>query len=317
MGFFSFEGAQPHRYTTIQALRDQGISTTKLSDADAPDVIELASSLVMRFTDQWFVPVLNDLEMNGQGDPVIHHPKLLPILDILQVALINIDIIGDTALTTDEFAISTNRRFVQREPLVGFTGRKKLALDPSVGAKSFPRGVRNVRLKAIFGWLDNFKDICTKTTQAVGDCQGDVTVESTIGISAGDVIIAYDSNDNFFHAILTEVDSTTKTLKFDMVKRLPAAVDSGATLCAFGRVPPLVERATIILVEDLRASISSSAFKKAQFQSGIVSERTDNYSYRLASPVGGDLGSAANSTGNLQADNILRHYTAPQYIGFA
>ena len=317
MGFFGFEGSQPHRYTTLQRIRDEGFAITSLPDADALRAVETASRLVNQVTDQLFVPIFQVLELDGEGDPVIHHPKLLPILKVLRLAFINIDLLGTTPLTTDEFSIHNTRRFIKREPLIGFTGRKKFVFDPDVGAKNFPRGVRNVELRAYFGWLEAFKEIETKTTTDVANGAVSVDVESVDGILQDDVIVARDSDDNSFFAIVTAIDVANKKLFFDVINGLSKTVASGAELFAFGRVPLLVERATLILLNDLTPKIGSSSFLRNQFLAGVISERTDNYNYRKQSSSGGDLGSRINSTGSLEADNLLSNFTAPPLIAFA
>ena len=75
-------------YTTIQRLRDEGITAAVLSDAAAQAAIRRASTTINRVTGQWFFPVESTERISVPFKrSTIHLPNLIPILRISSLIL--------------------------------------------------------------------------------------------------------------------------------------------------------------------------------------------------------------------------------------
>ena len=94
----------------------------------------------------------------------------------------------------------------------------------------------------------------------------------------------------------------------------------GQTLATYGRIPQLIRYATIRLVAKMYPRIGDSSEQEDLISQAIVSEKTDNYSYKLdASLLRERIEAGANSTGDTEVDSILSQMVdeIPVYIGFA
>ncbi len=332
------------KYTTIKAIRDQGIDATALPDIQALDLICLESEAVNQFTGQWFSPVDKVVRLDGTGSQSVHLDELVPIVKVRRVSLLSRGLGSTTSLllvpeqdfvkTFREIKLISGRSGAKFKGDLGYTsfeaGPIGNAFDNQsfvqgyVRRSEFPEGTQNVEIDGVFGWLEGRKEVETKLdgTVAVGT-RAQIAVDSVAGFKVKNIVDVIDSDElsatfgqSLLRFIVNEIDVNTKVLKFDAVE-LTEALPNDSKVITYGRVPRMVERAVLILVNRIKDVLGSSASASVTITDRIIEERTDNYMYRLREENAEDLGNTRSpfSTGSVEADRLLAHFHAPPYWG--
>jgi hypothetical protein len=182
-----------------------------------------------------------------------------------------------------------------------------------------PINPRFVTLDGVFGWLeDDFYPIRTTLASAVNPGAGTIPLTSVAGISPGDVILigrdAYPKSEAILVDAIRGNNIITDPIKCTCLAGEPAV--------RYGRVPRLIQYATILLVKDKRVPIGVRGTdmdpdNPRWFAERLQSESVEGYSYSLAQlPTMYGAAGGSWTTGNPEADDCLQQYACPNlYIG--
>jgi hypothetical protein len=265
-------------YATIADLRAEGVDAASVPDERARELILLASRFIDRLTGQWFFPRRGRLRLDGDGSAFLHHPALIPILDVQRLA------VDGRVYAPAEYAV--RERYVE--------------LIRGV----FPKGRANVEIDGVFGWLEARPKV--GTALAAGLSTGDTEVElaGAMDLRPKDALLI----GGHVPLIVGRIAGTKVT-----GDPVPGGAPPGTPAVTHGRVPRPVERACLMLAARSRHGLATDAGARAAVGDRIIEERTDNYMYRLAPAreAGGD----EHTTGDLAVDRLLADYVAPPFVG--
>jgi len=292
------------QYTTIQRLRDEGLSVTDVPDARALELIKDMSDFINLLTDQWFQPVEATYYLDGKGDDILHVPNLIPIIKLTTLSL------DDTAIDADTYVVK--ERLIEK---ISSTFSMPIMESNNLGdleirKKGFTAGVGNYEALGVYGWLASNKDISTTTTTDIEASDTEVELDSVDGIEVRDTVII---GDDSLYVIVETVDIVNSKITFQSVGTI-TTISSGAAVRCYGATPRMIERACIRLIVQSKMGLAETRSLKAEIRSRIKSERTDNYRYELF-PLAGE-GAYGGITGISRVDAILDHYSKPVvYVG--
>jgi len=310
-------------YTSVAAIRAEGIDSTELPDSRARDLIRLASRRINDCTTQWFQPVWGALRLSGADSGILTAPQFIPVLDVDLLSLI--DPFSNTIDSYDpaEYVVHPYENepwgrqielFSSRNSRWGgtFNERRSAFIMGEQYIANFPEGAGNIELRGVTGWTENYKVINNRkitSVLSVGDTS--IAIDDVTGIARGDTLLI----DKRILVVITGIVGTTVT--FD---GMPDGVDEGAAIGAevrdYGRVPLDIQRATLILAIFMRHPVGSEEEQQEEEALRLTSEKTDNYSYGLSSPGGGSSSSSGSTTtGNRRVDQIIQRFVPPLYIG--
>ena len=177
-------------YCSVQDLRDEGITTTMLSDSRALAKIAKWSRAIERWTGRWFEPRVQSYTLDGDGGSAQRCP--VPIIRLDTVALVS-----GRGASFDQEAISVDEVRVYNRHLTQGLIRPDDRSNPRVEAPrvdgafgpeyrrepgvfysdiwKFPRGRQNVKLSGVFGY----------TELIPGDPVGETSEASQVPLSFG------------------------------------------------------------------------------------------------------------------------------------
>jgi len=312
-------------YCTVQDLRDEDILPAECSDDRALMLIRRASSKINMYTSQWFGPVSNVQYVDGQNSSMVWLPGFVPVIKLSAIeilpgrsARVRESVLPDRRVFNVDVSgvqLSRGNRFI--EMIADMTGVLALIPQEQYDEVWFPEGRQNVKLTGVFGWMESPKDLQATVAADAAKGAGDVQVVSTAGWEAGDVAIFPDGTQQ----IVTGVAEAPIRLLFqgDPYK-LRVAVTAGQIIQTYGRTPDLIRYCTMKLTKLMVPKIGNEDEQADEIQKAIVSEKTDNYSYKLdPSLLRERFEAGAMSTGDSEVDSILTQMIdeIPAYIGFA
>jgi hypothetical protein len=316
-------------YCTIQDLRDEGITTDECTDERALRLIRIASAKINAFTGQYFIPVTGDQYVDGQNSRMVWLPNFIPIQKLTAIAILSNKTarvgphylpdrrLYDIALTDVELARSN--RVVEiiadvNECLQDYPFRWYYNELEEIW---FPEGRRNVKLTGVFGWLEDEKDVESTVVGDWPEKSKKIVIDDASGWGEGDLIVFEDGS----YQIVTGVKKSTNELFFQNDPyKLRTAVNDGDQVYNYGRTPLLIRRCAIKLTHLMTPKLGDSSGQDDVISQAIVSERTDNYSYRLdPSLLRERIEAGVGSTGDSEVDALLTQMIdeIPVYIGFA
>ena len=279
------------------------------------------SKVIDILTGMFFFPLREVRELSGEDSPIVYDPSLLPIQKVFTIDI-------DYSKSTSHNRVPTlpiPGRGVRPEFPLGGVGsgiqnlgnlewevvKNKIELIGGV----WPEGVNNIVTDAIWGWVENPKEIITATVAgATGEVDRNskqVVIDDIAGIFPYDV--ARISKDGVeVYLLIRDIDASGKILKFDKIFEYIEKVEAEATVEIYGRVPELITRACVRLVVLNRDKMTTPEYAQSQIQGQIKRERTDNYQYELftADEGGGGTGGGSKTTGDAMTDRILQEFTA-------
>lgn len=149
-------------YTTIQALRDEGVTEALASDARLQEKIELASMLVDRYTGRYFEPRSKVITVDGHGAPGLLLEE--PIISISNVRILNADPFTSdfSTLELDDVRIY-NRHLSQglldpddrdNPRLEWFYSERRNGHRNHFDLNNWPVGVQNIEITGVFGYTE-------------------------------------------------------------------------------------------------------------------------------------------------------------------
>ena len=149
-------------YCPLQDLRDEGFTTSQVTDARLVTLIELASRYIDSVTERFFEPRQQTLELDGRDVPDLLLGE--PIIAVEQIEVLDQGI-GGVAISgpVDPSSYRVyNRHLTQRlakpddrdNPKISFV-RGDSGPRPLLGRGFFfPQGVQNIRVKGLFGYTE-------------------------------------------------------------------------------------------------------------------------------------------------------------------
>lgn len=314
-------------YTTVERLRAEGLGAG-ISDARALDLIFRVGDIINRATDQFYVAVESTARSSVRGVRTKRHGGMSRVyadsrIPILQVNSVIVDG-GQSQSTVDsnDYRIDDRSIYMHNKWLT-YTG------TTPIGRPAYlPSGIRNVIIDGTFGWVENrpFSDLGdrfveTTTTAEVSEGDTSISVSDTSIFKVNDVVILRSSSAPETlgaRVIITGItDGTTFTC--DPVRLFRGqTLPSGSVAITYGQVPTGVEMAAVVLVGFYKDGLATSDAGNLGSSGRLLSETTDNYSYRLE-PIGlsrsGGGSGYMQSTGSQLADQLLAEYKAPPVMG--
>ncbi len=265
-------------YAIVADLRAEGVDASSVPDDRAQELILLASRLIDRLTGQWFFPRRETLRLDGDGSAMLHHPALLPILEVRRLA------VDSRSYAAADYAV--RERYVE------------------LVRGSFPRGRANVEIDGVFGWLERRPKVEARIAADLAPGDTEATLDEVAGLREKDALLI----DGHVPLIVGGLDGAKVT-----GDPVPTGAPAGSPVVTYGRVPRPVERACLMLTVRSRHGLATDAGARAAVSDRIIEERTDNYMYRLAPSreAEGD----ERTTGDLAVDRLLADYVAPPYVG--
>jgi hypothetical protein len=265
-------------YATVADLRAEGVDAASVPDDRARELILLASRFIDRLTGQWFFPRQVALRLDGDGSAILHHPALVPILEVRRL------VVNGRLLAPAEYAV--RERYVE------------------LARGVFPRRRANVEIDGVFGWLEARPKVETRLAEDLAAGATEATLAGAAGLRPKDALLIGE------RVPLLVASIAGAKVTGDPV---PASAPAGTPAVAFGRVPRPVERACLMLAVRSRHGLATDAGARAAVSDRLIEERTDNYMYRLAPAreTDGD----ERTTGDLAVDRLLADYVAPPFVG--
>ncbi len=251
-------------YSTIKSVRDSGITQAKMSDGEVSRLIQQYSRMITKLLNIWFVPVSQKPRFNGGGKLI--KTNLPPIVKLIGVNIVNSD---QSRTALDKLSYEAIGKIIRFE---------KRLLD----------GVRNVEVDAIFGEIENQKEVAVKITSDIEENSEFFYVEDASELEIRDIFIF----DNKI-LIANSIDYENNKVLIDKQLNMKPIISGTETVC-FGQVPIDIEQAVNSLIKHHRVL-------SKQIGGKIKSEKTDDYEYELFQS--GEL-----STGVPEVDKILQNY---------
>lgn len=165
-------------YTTIQALRDDGLSATRVPDAAASRLIVTASEYVEMYTGRVFCPIPKTIRVDGTNGRSLLLDEPIVAIKGLAVSLVSQFTSSDLQVMEDTFRIY-NRHLTlgllnpddREAPKLEFVHDDDLKgvnyVVPTSGYRLtqliWPRGQQNVRIEGVFGYTEPDGSWCGKT----------------------------------------------------------------------------------------------------------------------------------------------------------
>ena len=295
-----------YRYTTITALRNEGVELDVLSDAKADTLIRMCSDFIDTLTDQWFAPMPKVVRLEGKDSDIIYHPSRIPIVKLNSFNRVYAD---GTLINIPLQYLFVDERWIEIEA--------STEVVTHIGYRIIDKFERRHRFLAVavWGWLDNAKDVSADLTLDLVTGGDTATFSGLSGgyFEVGDQIVIVGSG----QTITTMANAVTSTtIKLDKLS-LPATIAAGAKIYSYGRTPLAIQNACKQLVIFNTPALASEEFQQQALETRLIMERTDNYEYKLDSTTDGRRKGVISITGNDQIDNLLAHYVAPPFVGFA
>jgi len=307
-----------YRFTTIKRLRNEGFEESVINDDRADDLIVEASHYLADALGQWFVPVRVKKQVNGGGASIIYLSNRIPFLEVISLRdTFTGPVVGGSVINRAEAIVQGDLDYAEDDYFI--RGRQ---VQLKYG--TFYDGRNNIIVDCYTGLLDNFveearqetiRKVAHSTAADLAYKGKSVELDSLTDLEEGDVAI-FESNDTardfLGMAIITALNRTDTKIKFDPIKTENAAqIPSGSNVIVFGKVPRLIERATVMIIKKLSLQIGSEDFDEAIRASKIKTERTDGYSYTL---FGDREGGGIGLTGDPFIDSQLDKFSEPNHV---
>jgi len=293
-------------YTTVDRITAEDILPATLTAAQILMFIRRASSYINRRTGQYFVPIDEVKYLNGKNCPIVHSPDLIPI-----IYLDSMNVLADFCYDADDYDEDESID-ITKVAISYLSDEMPRVID--VITFNLPWGVKNIEVDAVWGWVEDINHIETTTTTALGDTDTTVTVDDASKLQAGDVVYFIEAVDPFRTArvILDEVDYSTNELTFGAISLIGTTdLAIGTTVDRWGRVPVDIERLTFLIAKMLYdASPSGSTTPTPGI---LLREETDYYSIQFGTPSSHTT--VLPLTIPDEAEDLIRTYTAPDYVG--
>lgn len=166
-------------YTTLQDVRDEGVSDTDVSDERVEQFIEIANRYIERYTQSWFNPRYQVFTITGEDRPRLFLD--IPIIAIQRITINDQDEqIGNLEINNRYLRTGMTSPDDRRNPMITYSDG--YLVEPgerlySFGGGEFPRDRQQIKIWGIFGF----------TELPRGTVCGETQVRSQVPIDYGDV----------------------------------------------------------------------------------------------------------------------------------
>jgi hypothetical protein len=281
-------------YTSFWYL--ENIANVDVSDINEDyvkrELVRKSSELVNMLTQQIFNPMSAVKYLNGKGDDMVAEVQAFPIIKIN--SLQNKAGQEYTDLDLDYIELTAGDRII-----VNTQG-------------DFNEGVRNVVLDAIFGWLEDRREIVTTTEGAINSSTEEVAVEDASELQSGDVFVIGK------HTFFIYGFGANNVIKFDKNPEIVEEIDAGATIEVFGRVPkPIQELTNYLLEQAVLGRKTGTTSTATQTDQQIKREETVDYKIEFFEnkTESSTVEVSETSLSDPVMDSIVRKYSKPPFVG--
>lgn len=289
------------------------------------DLLELSADIIESITQQFFGPRRLDLVLDGLGARSVEESKQNKIIEFVSLELLRSD---GTTTTISSRLFSVLDRRVRLRPLDtnpyppdrAFASGTHLThhsiVPKGTDLLRFPFNDQNVRLVAVFGWMD----LVTKfeTTLGADLARGATTISltDTDDLLQNDVLLIDGRFWVIVDALTTPSVPTPATPGLVAVDPVPDKALAGNPVIRFGQIPRLIRQAAIRTAIANQFIPGSEEETQLSLDSRIKREETDNYEIEFF-PKGGSnrAGSPESGTGDPKADAILSRFRASSLTG--
>lgn len=303
----------PFAYVSVPQVREAGILDKAtdpefgIDDGPLRSLVLAMSHWINRLTNQWFLPLrLKQPTESGRGS-VARFPNQIPILELFNL---RIEREGLISFDYPPIAFQVKSRYV-------------LMVTRHVRLPDYPNFVV---MDGAFGWMQNaFTHIRTTMAEDLDPTTGVAKVVDASKIRVGDaVLLGNNPEPNALHVVVEAVDTAgaPHTITYDpLLTFRDPEVAAGAKVVRYGQVPDLIKRACLVMIRDRVVPIGGIDTAEDPFGIGtrLNSESVEGYSYSLGgTPAQHGHAGGSWTTGNVEVDDILQQYSAPNlYIGLA
>lgn len=300
------------RYTTIDKIREEGLTVQQLSDAKAIRLIQFYSARINRWTDHWFFPVQETVIVDGTGLKAVWREDKMPMLEVtkLTVNFLGSQPAQGTEVPVDDFVINVPGAFDSPGRVIElrvsggffrFNNQTKIVRFPVLG--NFPKAPRNIEIIGTFGWVIQKDKVSTTTSASLATNAKTIDVVDASSFNPGDAIRIGDA-DPYIYALIDSISSNT--IKFDDIG-VVTTISSGASIVTYGFVPDAVEYACRRLVIEFRHQLTKPQFQEALTGADLTGEKIGDYSYTRHVPKYKNF----STTGLRDIDMVLQDYVPP------
>lgn len=291
-------------YQSIYRLRnDHGMDSVVSSSQHFRRVIRDVSKQISQITEQWYVPVIGTVDLDGRESVTVPLPNNIPWLEASAVALVSRgleDAETATSLETKNWVVQ--ERYLQLVRVRLQQTRELVGTGMGVsGLHQYERGVDNkflaipqyVRVTGAWGWLEDVSKVTTTLGAALSKDEEEATLASVEGIEEDDILYISDAN-GWQRAWVAKIDTANKKVTIDPAWR---DAENGAAVIRWGQVPSGIKDACMLLVKDRMCPEQREAtMKDDRLAPGL-----------FTAPTG-------LNTGILRVDQTLNQYTAPGLV---
>lgn len=259
-------------YSTLKSVREFGVIERSVNDKKVNSLIEFYSKLCNRMISKHFIPVREVSRFSGSGTKVLRTGGRPKIIKINSISIIH----SDAARTVIEGSKYT------------YQG------NTIMHNYNFPIGYNNIEIDAIYGEVENIKEIEVETLTEINSESTTVQLNSVEELDIRDVLVI--ENRVF---IINDIEYDTNIIHIDtpIDKKV---IPIGSKLYCYGAVPLEIERAINLLIKHNKVL-------ESQVGGRIKSEKTDGYSYEMFS-------NQFYTTGIAEVDNIFQSFTESDFI---
>ena len=302
------------KYCTLEKFRAiTGVSEAKVADNVVQDALKLASDAISQGTRQIYLPTRELAYSNGRGTSIITHPEKYKIIEVFSMSVDSsrnslgnaiAESAGVIGLGSSEYLIQTNGFIISVLPRA-----------TSAQISLFPKGIKNVSIDGVFGWMDPIKSYETETLSEIEENTTEVELGDVTNVEPGDILVFGDienSTSNYLAwAEVTEVDYDSDIITFEGLRSPVRAtpIEVGSTVKCYGQVPEAIKIATATMAKN--RIIPATAIEGG---ADLKKMRVGYYSWTKMTSE--ELGGAPTQTltGSIYADGLLQQYVGPVNI---
>jgi hypothetical protein len=315
------------RYATIPKVKARVVPTAltdptpAITDADILEQIEAVSATLNRWTQQFFQPVPELVRVSGQGDQVLTHPEVVPILSLMKLSAIIARGYGEYRGSERIIPHSNDYPEILYEggvypPQYGGIGITDVSGSGLIGWErgkrhvrmlsrrgGFVRGYANIEMTGWWGWLEGYKAVSMELATAIAASTAATTlhVDRVLDVDSGDFLEVGDTVALYVAEVpgalipsavefaivqaIAENGGGGYDLTVDPMSKFPFVIPAGTTVLSLGAVPrgmvEVAEYLTTKFVLNLSAERLGSSSGAASASGILLGESVDNYSYTL------------------------------------
>lgn len=259
-------------YSTLNSIRKFGVSPRSVTDDKAHTLIEFYSKMCNRMIEKYFIPVNDISRFHGKCNRLLRISGKSNLIRINSLTIINSD---------------ASRTLIDRSKYT-YQGNTIMCNH------SLPAGFNNIEINAVYGVIENHKEIEVKTLSDIKENTAFIELNNVQGLSRRDVLTF-----GSVVIIINDISYEDNIVFIDEYKD-NKIITAGSTTTCYGAVPMEIERAINLLVQHSKAL-------ESQVGGRIKKEKTDAYEYEMFS-------NQFYSTGVPEVDSIFQSFSDSDFI---